>query len=70
MTQSEGFLFFLFFWILYVNFKWQSKRRAWLFIDRGRILQKKMQIHDEIASCASKIDFWKKSWANYEAVVV
>ena len=70
MTRGKGFLLFLFFWILYANFKMRSKLTTQPFLARGWILQNYWRISDEIDSCVTKNDFFKKSWANYEAVVV
>ena len=39
MTQWEGFQFFDFFWIFYARFKMRSKRREWLSLASGWILE-------------------------------
>jgi hypothetical protein len=41
-----------------------------LFVHRGRILWKKLQIYDEMTYCAPKINFCEKSWGNYKALIV
>jgi hypothetical protein len=67
MTQCEGFTFFL---IFYARFKMRSKRRAWTFLARGWILQNYLWIYDKTSTCEPENDFLKKSWANYDTVVV
>jgi hypothetical protein len=69
--NTKVLLFFWFFWISYALFKMWSKRRAWTFLARGWIL------HNYIYGSLIKHllvnpenDFWKKSWANYDIVVV
>jgi hypothetical protein len=69
MTQSEGFIFFWFFWTSYVDFKMRPNRRAWPLQGRDVILRNYLWISDEIDTCVPKNDFWKKLWANYEAPV-
>ena len=60
----------LIFLISYGWFKTRSKRRSWPFLARSGILEKSQCISDEITYCVPKNDFCKKSWANYEALVV
>ena len=66
----KDFQIFDFFWISDADFKIRSKRWTWPFIPRCRILQESWYISDEIGTFVSKNDFFKKSWANYEAHVV
>jgi hypothetical protein len=67
MTQCEGFTFF---WTSYARFKMPSKWRAWTFLARCWILQNYLWIYDKISTCEPKNDFLKKSWENYDTVVV
>jgi hypothetical protein len=46
------------------------KRRAWTFLARGWILQNYLSIYDKTSICEPENDFLKKSWANYDTVVV
>ena len=39
MTQCEGFPILFYFWNFYARFKMRSKRREWLFLDSGWILE-------------------------------
>jgi hypothetical protein len=48
----------------------RSKRRAWTFLARGLILQNYLWIYDKTSTCEPKNDFLKKTWANYDTVVV
>jgi hypothetical protein len=50
----------------------RSKRRAWIFLARGWILQNYLWISDKTSTREPKNDFFflKKSWANYDAAVV
>jgi hypothetical protein len=62
-----------FFWIFltsYARFKMQSKWRSWTFLARGWILQNYLWIYDKTSTCEPENDFLKKSWANYDTVVV
>ena len=70
MTHFEGFTLFLFFWILYADFKMRSKLTTRPFLARGWILRNYSCISDEIDSFLPKNDFSKKSRANYEVAVV
>jgi hypothetical protein len=47
-----------------------SKRRAWTFLARGRILQKYLWVSDKTSTCEPENDFLEKSWANYNAALV
>jgi hypothetical protein len=58
------------FWILFARFKMRSKRRAWTFLARGWILHNYLWIYDKTSTYKPENDFWKKSWANYDTVVV
>jgi hypothetical protein len=48
----------------------RSKRRAWTFLAGGWILQNYLWIYDKTSICDPENDFLKKSWKNYDTVVV
>jgi hypothetical protein len=68
--NAKALHFFEFFWTSYARFKMRSIRRAWTFLARGWILQNYLWIYDKTSICDPENDFLKKSWENYDTVVV
>ena len=63
MTPREGFILLSPFLNFLCPFQLLSKRRAWIFLARGRASLNLQWISDEISYCETKNDFSKKSWA-------
>jgi hypothetical protein len=68
--NAKALHFFEFFWTSYAWFKMRSKRRAWTFLARGWILQNYLWINDKTSTCEPENNFLKKSWENYDTVLV
>ena len=58
ITQCEGFP--IFFWIFYARFKMRLKRRAWLFLASGWILENFLCFSYYIDTYVPRNNFWKK----------